>query len=125
MVPATGGLVTAVLTFGLLINLLMPFPVVDTNDVPTTFYTPPQLQTTPFELAMDTGRSEPLIVEALVGADGRVQDYRILSGDDSDTSSVANLKNMLIFATFRPATSFGRPTAGRTILAFSKIQVRG
>ena len=125
MVPATGGLVTAVLTFGLLINLLMPIPVLDTNDVPTTFYTPPQLQTTPFELAVDTGRSEPLIVEALVGADGRVQDYRILSGGDTDSSSVSNLKNMLIFATFRPATSFGRPTAGRTILAFSKIQVRG
>lgn len=125
MVPATGGLVTAVLAFGLLINLLMPFPVTDTNDVPTTFYTPPQLQTTPFELAIDSGRSEPLIVEALVGADGRVQDYRILSGGDNDSSSVANLKNMLIFATFRPATSFGRPTAGRTILAFSKIQVRG
>lgn len=125
MVPATGGLVTAVLTFGLLINLLMPLPVLDTNDVPTTFYTPPQLQTTPFELAVDTGRSEPLIVEALVGADGRVQDYRILSGGNNDGSSVSNLKNMLIFATFRPATSFGRPTAGRTILAFSKIQVRG
>ncbi len=124
MVPATGGLVTAVLTFGLLINLLMPITVPDPNDVPTTFYTPPQLQTTPFELAVDNGRSEPLIVEALVGADGRVQDYRILSGGDND-SSVSNLKNMLIFATFRPATSFGRPTSGRTILSFSKIQVKG
>jgi hypothetical protein len=125
MVPATGGLVTAVLTFGLLINLLMPITVPDPNDVPTTFYTPPQLQTTPFELAVDSGRSEPLIVEALVGADGRVQDYRILSGGDNNDSSVSNLKNMLIFATFRPATSFGRPTAGRTILSFSKIQVKG
>ena len=125
MVPATGGLVTAVLTFGLLINLLMPIPVLDVNDVPTTFYTPPQLQTTPFELAVESGRSEPLIVEALVGADGRVQDYRILSGGENDASASSNLKNMLIFATFRPATSFGRPTPGRTILAFSKIQVRG
>ena len=67
MVPATGGLVTAVLTFGLLINLLMPIPVQEPNDVPTTFYTPPQLQTTPFELAVETARSEPLIVEALGG----------------------------------------------------------
>ena len=40
-------------------------------------------------------------------------------------ATASNLKNMLIFATFRPATSFGRPTAGRTILAFSKIQVKG
>lgn len=125
MVPATGGLVTAVLTFGLLINLLMPIPVPEANDVPTTFYTPPQLQTTPFELAVETGRSEPLIVEALVGADGRVQDYRVLSGSIGDPATASNLKNMLIFATFRPATSFGRPTAGRTILAFSNFQVKG
>jgi Putative zinc-finger len=125
MVPATGGFVTAVLTFGLLINLLMPIPVPEASDVPTTFYTPPQLQTTPFELAVETGRSEPLIVEALVGADGRVQDYRILSGGEGDSAAASNLKNMLIFATFRPATSFGRPTSGRTILAFSKIQVKG
>lgn len=123
MVPATGGLVTTVLTFGLLINLLMPTSIGRTNDVPTTFYTPPQLEATPFELAVD--HSEPLIVEALVGPDGRVQDYRILSGGESGDATLSNLKNMLIFATFRPATSFGRPTSGRTILAFSKIQVKG
>ena len=123
MVPATGGLVATVLTFGLLINLLMPTSISGTNDVPTTFYTPPQLEATPFELAGD--RSEPLIVEALVGPDGRVQDYRILSGGDAGGAMLSNLKNMLIFATFRPATSFGRPTTGRTILAFSKIQVKG
>jgi len=125
MVPATGGLVTTVLTFGLLINLLMPAAIPGTNDVPTTFYTPPELQSTPFEMAVDGGRSEPLIVEALVGPDGRVQDYRILSGGETGSATLANLKNMLIFATFRPATSFGRPTTGRTILAFSNFQVKG
>jgi len=125
MVPATGGLLTTVLTFGLLINLLMPIPVGGSNDVPTTFYTPPQLETTPFELTLDASHSEPLIVEAMVGPDGRVQDYRILSGSDSNGATLSNLKNMLIFATFRPATSFGRPTVGRTILAFSKVQVAG
>jgi len=125
MVPATGGLVTAIVMFGLLINILMPAQIPDTNDVPTTLYTPPQLQSTPFEFAMDPSRSQPLIVEAYVGTDGRVQDYRILSGGDNSGAVQSELKNMLIFATFRPATSFGRPTAGRAILAFSKIQVKG
>jgi hypothetical protein len=32
---------------------------------------------------------------------------------------------MLIFTTFRPATNLGRPTAGRAVLSFSKISVRG
>lgn len=125
MVPATGGLVTTVVMFGLLINLLMPIQIPGANDVPTTLYTPPQLQSTPFEVAMDPGRPEPLIVEAYVGADGRVQDYRILSGGENGGPVLSELKNMLIFATFRPATSFGRPTVGRAILAFSKIQVKG
>ena len=35
------------------------------------------------------------------------------------------LKNMLIFATFHPATAFGQPTASRVVLTFSKVQVRG
>ena len=125
MVPATGGLVTTIVMFGLLINLLMPIQVPGANDVPTTFYTPPQLQSTPFEVAMDSGHPEPLIVEAYVGADGRVQDYRILSGGENDGAALSQLKNTLIFATFRPATSFGRPTAGRAILAFSNFQVKG
>jgi len=125
MVPATGGLVTTVLTFGLLINLLMPGQIPSANDVPTTFYTPPQLQTTPFEVAMDSSRTQPLIVEAVVGPDGRVQDYRVLSGEEDGGAVLSELKNMLIFATFRPATSFGRPTVGRAVLAFSKIQVKG
>lgn len=125
MVPATGGLVTTVIMFGLLISFLMPGQFVGSNDVPTTLYTPPELQATPFQLAIDSAHSEPLIVEAFVGPDGRVQDYRILSGADSSGQVLSELKNILIFATFRPATSFGRPTAGRAILAFSKIQVKG
>ena len=125
MVPATGGLITTIVMFCLLINFLVPAQVAEANDVPTPFYTPPELRSTPFEVAMDPSRSEPLIVEAYVGADGRVLDYRILSGGDSGGTVLSELKNMLIFATFRPATSFGRPTAGRAILAFSKIQVKG
>jgi hypothetical protein len=125
MVPATGGLITTIVMFCLLINFLVPAQVAEANDVPTTFYTPPELRSTPFEVAMDPGHSEPLIVEAYVGADGRVQDYRILSGGEAGAAVLSELKNMLIFATFRPATSFGRPTAGRAILAFSKIQVKG
>lgn len=125
MVPATGGFVTAMLTFGLLINLLWPIPVPAANDVPTNFFTPPELQSTPFELAMDASHGDPLIVEAIVGTDGRIQDYRVLSGGENSSAVQSELKNMLIFATFKPATSFGRPTAARAILAFSKIQVKG
>ena len=126
MVPATAGLITTIIIFGLLISFLYyPGQLSAANDVPTAFYTPPELQFAPFELATGLSNADDLVVEAYVDANGRVQDYRILSGPDNMKALPAELKNVLIFTTFRPATSFGRPTAGRAILSFSKIQVKG
>ena len=34
------------------------------------------------------------------------------------------VKRMLIFTTFRPALSMGRPTASKAVLSFSKISVK-
>jgi len=123
MVPATASVVTTLIIFGLLISFLVPAQLTASNDVPTMLYTPPQLQFTPFELGMSNA-TDSLVVEAYVGTDGRVLDYRILSGGE-DQEILPELKNLLIFTTFHPATSFGRPIAGRAILTFSKIQVKG
>ena len=126
MVPATAGLVTTIIIFGLLISFLYyPGQLSAANDVPTAFYTPPELQFAPFEMATGLANADDVVVEAYVDANGRVQDYRILSGPDNVKSLPAELKNVLIFTTFRPATSFGRPTSSRAILSFSKIQVKG
>ena len=126
MVPATAGLVTTIIIFGLLISFLYyPGQLSAANDVPTAFYTPPELQVAPFELAGSANNADPLVVEAYVDANGRVQDYRILSGPENMTSLPPDLKNVLIFTTFRPATSFGHPISSRAILSFSKIQVKG
>lgn len=126
MVPATAGLVTTLIIFGVLISFLYnPSQVRASNDVPTMLYTPAQLRSTPFELSMGAVNADSLIVEAYVGSDGRVQDYRILSGLEDDASILPQLKNMLIFTTFQPAMAFGQPTASRVILTFSKVQVKG
>jgi hypothetical protein len=126
MVPATAGLVTTIIIFGLLISFLYyPGQLSAANDVPTAFYTPPQLQFAPFELATGISNGDDLVVEAYVDANGRIQDYRVLSSPDNMKSLPTEFKNVLIFTTFRPATSFGQPTSGRAILSFSKIQVRG
>jgi hypothetical protein len=126
MVPATAGLVTTIIIFGLLISFLYyPGQLSAANDVPTAFYTPPELQFAPFELATGLANADDVVVEAYVDANGRVQDYRVLSGPDNMKSLPTELKNVLIFTTFRPATSFGQPTSSRAILSFSKIQVRG
>src|SRR5271166_1427578 len=125
MVPATAGLVTTLIIFGVLISFLYPAQVRASNDVPTVLYTPAQLRSTPFDLTMGVTSAESLVVEAYVGPDGRVQDYRILSAPEDAQAILPQLKNMLIFTTFQPATAFGQPTSGRVILTFSKVQVKG
>jgi anti-sigma factor RsiW len=51
MLPATAGLATAIVMFGLLIGVFAA-PVAAGNDVPTTLYTPPRLAAAPFSSAM-------------------------------------------------------------------------
>jgi hypothetical protein len=125
MVPAAAGVVTAVIVFGLLIGLLVPNAMRQANDVPTMLYTPPEISFSPFGLNMGSVNADSLVVEAYVDANGRVQDYKVLSAPDSAKDLTPELKNMLIFTTFKPATAFGQPTAGRAILSFSNIQVKG
>jgi Putative zinc-finger len=125
MVPATAGLVTTLIIFGLLISMIYPGQAGAANDVPTMLYTPAELQFTPFELSMGASNAESIVVEAYVGPDGRVLDYRILSAPDDAQAILPELKNTLIFTTFHPATAFGQPTASRVVLSFSKVQVKG
>ena len=125
MVPATAGTLTTLLVFGVLMSVLWPAQVRASNDVPTMLYTPAELKSSPFELTMGAANTDSLVVEAYVGADGRVLDYRILSAPEDAAPILPQLKNMLIFTTFSPATAFGQPTSSHVILTFSKVQVKG
>jgi hypothetical protein len=127
MVPATAGLVTAVVIFGLLTFFLaVPGQLqADNDDVPLMLYTAPQLQQSAFGTTLDSISEDSVVIEAYVDSNGRVEDYRILSHPAEAKELLPQLNRMLIFTTFRPATSMGRPTAGRAVLSFSKISVRG
>ena len=127
MVPATTGLVATVLAFGLLAALLSsPMPVqANAADVPLILATEPVLQETNFGFTLGAITPDSLVIEAYVDANGRVQDYRILSKPDELADLPHPVKNMLIFTTFRPATWLGTPRPGTAILSFSKISVKG
>lgn len=127
MIPATAGLVSAVVFFGVLIGFMaLPTQLSAAgDDVPTLLYTPPRLQTMPSDAGLQSPASDPVIVETLVDANGRVQDYRILSGPADKRHLEPQLNNIMIFTTFQPATSFGVPTPGRAVLSFAKINVGG
>lgn len=123
MFPATAGLLSAILFFGVLIGLLVPAQVNAYDDVPSAFYTPPRLQLSEYpepQLNLDS----PVVIETFVDSGGRVENYRIISGRD-DEEVRAQLSRALVFTIFAPAQSFGRPVPGKAIMSFSHINVKG
>jgi len=132
-VPATGGLLTAMLVFAVVWqNLLMGVPLgAVPNDLPTNLIQPARLESlAPFPVPGVTegnGRTgaNVLLVEATLNAQGEVVDYQILAGPEGRKVR-RQLDQVLLFSRFRPQMSFGRPTpGGRVILSFSAIQVKG
>jgi hypothetical protein len=131
--PATGGIVVALLVFALVYQVLgtgMPVAAA-TPDSPTNLLQPARLevlagfQMSQLEEITRTGGQHPLLVEAMVSADGQAVSYRVISGQ-VDESTQRELDQVLFLSRFRPQMSFGRPTSGgRVILSFSQIRVRG
>lgn len=125
MLPATAGLFSAVIIFGLLIGFFALPSIASSNDVPTMLYVPPRLSSSSFPVGFgQPGTDSPVVLEAYVDAAGRVQDYRIISGTDNQQTR-RQLDNALIFAQFEPAMSFGQPAPGKILLSFSRINVGG
>jgi hypothetical protein len=127
MVPATAGLVCALLIFGLVTAILaMPGQLQANNqDVPLVLNTGPELQESAFGTTLNSMDSDSLVIEAYVDQNGRVQDYKILSDPGESQQLLPEVKRMLIFTTFRPAMSMGHPISSRAVLSFSKISVHG
>ena len=69
-------------------------------------------------------RNNPLVVQAFVNGEGRVYDYKIVSGN-TDTKTRSQLENTLLFSVFAPAQVFGQPVRGTVVLSFSGVSVRG
>jgi hypothetical protein len=129
MVPATAGVLTSVIIFGLLIGFFAVPPQLraSSNDVPIILYTPPQLVRAPFSTSVGEDQSEMIVisVEADIDANGRVQGYRIVSSSRDPESIIPELENTLIFTQFQPATAFGHPTSGKALLSFAAVDVKG
>ncbi len=126
MIPATAGIISAVIFFAVMIGFFaLPSSVSAADPEVPVFYTPPQLASIPMEPGIASSIPESVVVEASIDANGRVQDYRVISGPKDGSQYSTQLDSVMIFTTFRPATSFGRPTVGRAVLSFAKINVRG
>lgn len=123
MFPATAGVLTAIIFFAVLIGFFVTPPASAADDVPTMLYVPPRLEMSGYadsDLNLDT----PVVVETLVDATGRVENFRIISGRDDEEVRM-QLNRALLFTVFAPAQSFGRAVPGRAVISFAHIRVRG
>src|SRR6185369_16129348 len=123
-VPATGGFVSAILVFVVVLQLMMPGITVRAvqNDVPINILQPAELiSLSDFPQSWEQHASElalphGLLLDVTVDAHGQMVGYQILSGPTS-----MDLQRQL-----DPMLSFGRPTAGgHVILSFSAVHIRG
>jgi len=120
LLPATTGLVSASIVF-VTLGGFMALPsstAAASSDIPTSLYTPPHLTSTP-ESELTGYFDTPVVVKAYIGPDGRVIDYRILSGPKTNKQLRTQVENTLMFSQFQPAMAFGQPSSGTVVVSFS------
>jgi len=133
--PATGGFLSAILIFVIVLQLTVPGITVRavSNDVQLNLLRPAELITlsdypqswAPEQNEVELSLPHGLLVDVTVNAQGQMVNYQILSGPRG-ADLRHQLDEMLIFSRFRPMMSFGRPTGGgHVILSFSAVRVRG
>jgi hypothetical protein len=119
--PATGGLLSTLVLFG----VLAPYLAVDLNvqgDVPTALSTPAALQSAFF---MNLAEGGEFVVDVDIDEYGRVIGYTIPKGQKgaADPVLVLSLESALIGTRFTPATVFGQPASGRTRITLTRSSV--
>ena len=121
LIPATGGVLTAVICFCLIMGSGVA-PVTNIPDVPFQSVTPPRIRALA-PMDFNTG-DNPVVLVTQIDAEGRVKGYRLLSGQNSP-ELMQRLDRMIYFSLFQPATISGKPTDGEVVLSLRRITVRG
>ena len=128
MLRATAGFASAIFLIGsaaLLVGLVATPEPVEARDQPLQVATAPHLIYSSFEPESAIGdRDNPLVIQAFVDRQGRVYDYRVLSGQ-TDEHTRASIDNLLLFSVFAPARSFDQPVRGSVLMSFSGVSVKG
>ncbi|SPE25166.1 putative transmembrane anti-sigma factor [Candidatus Sulfopaludibacter sp. SbA3] len=114
--PVAGSLVSAILLFGMWIPTITAAPENYSSDVSTPIHTSPSLN-----------RSNPVayggdvVVQLIIDERGKVADYLVIQGQDSE-----ELRNFILWSTWTPATFFGKPTWGTALWSRGEeIKVKG
>ncbi len=125
---ATAGFASTVALLGgvaLLIGMFAsPEPLL-ARDEPLGMASSPRFLYTSVEPAGGVAEgSNPVVVLAFINGEGRVYDYKIISGT-LDPKTRSQLEDSLVFSVFAPAQVFGQPVPGTVLRSFSSVPVRG
>jgi len=122
--PFAGGIFSTIILFGMCLVPVYSVHASSTADVPTGLHTDATLFATP-PIAAAPG---DVIVDVTIDPDGRMIDYKIVSGNVSRNEAlIRSIEGTLLLTRFTPATAFGQPVEGRMRLSLrtSHIDVRG
>ena len=110
MLPATGGVFSAVVLFSMWLVPTYPLRAKMVGDIPTRLITGVQVQG-----SVTAALSASVLVDVDVDEQGHLLGYEIVSGADvvADPLMRRRMETALWFTTFSPATVFGRPMAGK------------
>jgi hypothetical protein len=130
LLQASAGFASAVLLLGTVILLIgivaKPQVAQASGDEPLGMTTSPRL--IPSLEVMGNNQiaalPSPVVVEAYINGEGRVYDYRIVSGP-TDAATRSQVQDLLVPLSFEPARFFGQPVRGLAVLSFSGVSVRG
>ncbi|MGA7158762.1 MAG: zf-HC2 domain-containing protein [Acidobacteriaceae bacterium] len=121
----SGGLaVTVVLAGGLSWIFGAPVTVQANDDAMTHMVAPRYIYSEVPPEPIETKRDVPIVVDAMVDANGRVYRYTILEGP-TDAGVQVRVENNLLSSVFQPATLFGVPVRGHVVLTYTGVSVRG
>jgi len=128
LLQASAGIASTILLVGVIAMLIgmfaTPEPLaardqpIGMASSPRFLYSSVETETVPIG-----GRDNPVVVEVCIDGQGKVYDYRIVSGPN-DAATRSELENVLLFSVFEPARSFGQPVRGLAVLAFTGVSVR-
>ena len=108
------------------LGAVTPGQTVEANDIPLIGFSSPYFLYSSSGLHQPIASTDgtPLVVEAMVNAEGRVYDYRVLAGA-LDAAGNRALRERMLSAVFKPGRVMGEPARGHLVLTFADVYVRG
>ncbi len=124
--PFAGGLVSALLLFGMLVPTFALHRGSGT-DIPVALFTEPYVKAqVPFPSFDNNDIDYDIDVEVILDSQGRMVDYNLPKGSKIENNPELRraLENkLLLFTEFTPATMFGQPTYGKVYVSFQRRSI--